>query len=304
MTDAPAPTSVATIQILIMDDSRSARFALGKFLESLGCGVDSVGDLAAALAFLDRGRPQLMFLDHDADDTAFQALHAIKLHAAGRIIPVVLCLSDELPGFEHEARAQGAAAVLIKPPTRDGLAALLGRLIPGTVLSPRAEIISAPDNIPSVIDDEDELAEYDQVSAPLDVDTRGDRIAQELANQAEDIRAGIASLDPAQPMPAATAPVEAAPAAVIGGDVESRLQQLESRLRALEQNVQKELMELRVQLDLSLQAQFERIEQSRDAIRALAAEEAQVIAERTVMGAAAKISDRLAESILKTLGKG
>jgi CheY-like chemotaxis protein len=309
MTDAPAPIPVAAVQTLIMDDSRSARFALGKFLESLGCTVDSVGDLAASLAFLDRSRPQLMFLDHDAEDVGFQALRAIKLHAAGRMMPVVLCLSDDLPGFESEARAHGAVAVLIKPPTRDGLAALLSTLMPGIVLSPRTEIIAAPDNIPSVIDDEDELPEYDQVTAPLDVDTRGERIAQELASQAQDIREGIASLDPAQPAgaPAMMPTIEAAPATPVtsaaSGDVESRLQQLESRLRALEQNVQKELMELRVQLDLSLQAQFERIDQSRDAIRAMAAEEAQVIAERTVMGAAAKISDRLAESILKTLGK-
>ncbi len=308
MTDAPAPLPVAATSVLIMDDSRSARFALGKFLESLGCTVDSVGDLAAALAFLDRSRPQLIFLDHDVEDSTFQALRAIKLHAAGRMMPVVLCLSDEIPDFEKEARAQGAAAVMVKPPTREGLASLLSQLMPGIVLAPRSEIISAPDNIPSVIDD-DKLPEYDQVTAPLDADTRGERIAQELANQASDIREGIASLDPAQtasdPAPLLTPTIEvvASSAVAIDGDVESRLQQLESRLRALEQNVQKELMELRVQLDLSLQAQSERIDQSRDAIRALAAEEAQVIAERTVMGAAAKISDRLAESILKTLGK-
>jgi CheY-like chemotaxis protein len=306
MTDAPAQTPVAALQVLIMDDSRSARFALGKFLESLGCDVTSVGDLAASLASLDRARPQLMFLDHDPADTAFEALRAIKLHAAGRTLPVVLCLSDQLPGFEADARARGAAAVMIKPPTRDGLGELLSQLIPGITLSARAEIISAPDNLPSVIDDEP--AHYELPVAAADSDTRGERIAQELANQADDIREGIASLDPSMPAPPASPTVEttepAKPvAAPVNGTIESRLQQMEARLRSLEQNVQKELMELRVQLDLSLQAQAERIDQSRDAIRAMAAEEAQVIAERTVMGAAAKISDRLAESILKTLGK-
>lgn len=282
MIDPPAQTPVAAIHILIMDDSRSARFALGKFLQSLGCSVDSVGDLAAALALLDRSRPQLMFLDHDPDDTGFDALRAIKLHAAGRMMPVVLCLSDELPGFEAEALAHGAAGVMIKPPTRDGLAALLAALMPGLVLPEPAQIMAAPDNGPSVLDGAE------------DRDT-------EPASQADDIREDLAHVDTAPPKIEATPAPQVA--AVNDGDVEARLRQLESRLQALEQNVQKDLMELRVQLDLSLQAQFERIDQSRDAIRATAAEEAQLIAERTVMGAAAKISDRLAESILKTLGK-
>ncbi|MDB5970915.1 MAG: response regulator receiver [Hydrocarboniphaga sp.] len=284
MTDAPAPTPVAGIQILVMDDSRSARFALGKFLESLGCTVTSVGDLAAALACLNRSRPQLMFLDQDLDDSGFEALRAIKLHAAGRLMPVVLCLSDEIPGFDAQALAHGADGVMVKPPTRLGLAALLSTLVPGIVLPARAEIVAAPDNTPSAIDGDDDAEE----------------ISSGWSEPSRPVTPPLVTLT-------VTPPLEAEPrtASVLlnHSSVESRLQQFEARLGALEQNVQRELMELRVQLDLSLQAQSERIDQSREAIRAMAAEEAQVIAERTVMGAAAKISDRLAESILKTLGK-
>lgn len=320
MTDAPAP-GPTPIHVLIMDDSRSARFAIGKFLESLGCTVDSVDDLTAALSYLDRRRPDLLFLDHDVDDTGFQALHTVKLHAAGAAMPVVLCLSDQLPGFDARAFAHGAAAVMIKPPLRDDLGALLSALMPGIQLTPRPALAAAADNVDPPNEDAPLVGPDFEPAAADTADAterdagrlHGERVAPAFAEQAEDLRADIARVDtpPSSPPPAAVvtaaAPAsvaaEEAAAASVDGSVEARLQQLESRLRALEQNVERGLMELRVQLDLRLQAQNERIDQSRDAIRAMAAEEAQVIAERTVMGAAAKISDRLAESILKTLGK-
>jgi len=307
MTDAPVSTP-AQIQVLVMDDSRSARFAIGKFLEGLGCAVASVGDLAAALDYLDRHPVGMMLLEHDPADTAFEALRSIKQQAGDRRLPVVLCLSDDVPGFAGQAAAHGAAGVLIKPPTRDSLAELLTELMPGLALSPQPEP-PAPAAYASAEAEND--TDTDDQAPPEQADTRGQRIAQELANQSDDIREGIASLHPS--LPAATSAPASAPlgAAIVqpsppppADGIQARLQQLEARLAVLEQNVQRELMDLRVQLDLGLQAQSARIDQSRETLRAMVTEEAQAVAERTVMGAAAKISDRLAESILKTLGRG
>lgn len=71
-----------------------------------------------------------------------------------------------------------------------------------------------------------------------------------------------------------------------------------SRTNALASSLEQHLSALRGNLDAVLRAQNERIEQLLQNSRQVAAEEA----ERTVMKAAQRISDQMAESILKTLG--
>ena len=71
-----------------------------------------------------------------------------------------------------------------------------------------------------------------------------------------------------------------------------------ARTSALASTLEQHLSALRGNLDAILRAQNERIEQLLQVSRQTAAEEA----ERTVMKAAQRISDQMAESILKTLG--
>ena len=280
----PSVTAPDSTPVVVMDDSRSARFALGKFLEAMGCQVSSVADLPALMAALDAQPAAMLIVEHDPADVGFERLRQIKSHPNAASVPVVLSLSDALPGFDAQAFAQGAAAVMVKPPSRDSIAALIDGLLGG---APTAPVI---------------------VSPPADT-ARAEQLTQQMAEQAADIRAGIASLvtpasastpldaDVADPVPAQP------PAASQERPIAEQLRAMESRLNALERSVENELMELRVQLDLSLQAQSDRIDQSREMLHAMVIEQAQAVAERTVMNAASRISDRLAESILKTINR-
>lgn len=280
----PSVTAPDSTPVVVMDDSRSARFALGKFLEAMGCQVSSVADLPALMAALDAQPAAMLIVEHDPADVGFERLRQIKSHPNAASVPVVLSLSDALPDFDAQAFAQGAAAVMVKPPSRDSIAALIDGLLGGARAAP-------------------------VIVSPPAVTARAEQLTQQMAEQAADIRAGIASLITPAP---ATTPLDAdvadpvpaqAPAASQERPIAEQLRALESRLSALEQSVENELMELRVQLDLSLQAQSDRIDQGRDMLQAMVIEQAQAVAERTVMNAASRISDRLAESILKTINR-
>lgn len=284
----PSVTAPDSTLVVVMDDSRSARFALGKFLEAMGCQVSSVADLPALMAALDAQPAAMLIVEHDPADVGFERLRQVKSHPNAASVPVVLSLSDALPGFDAQAFAQGAAAVMVKPPSRDSIAALIDGLLGGARTAP-------------------------VIVSPPAATARAEQLTQQMAEQAADIRAGIASL--VTPAPASTlldtandndttesAPAQP-PAAAYERPIAEQLRALESRLNALERSVENELMELRVQLDLSLQAQSDRIDQSRDMLQAMVIEQAQAVAERTVMNAASRISDRLAESILKTINR-
>jgi CheY-like chemotaxis protein len=114
---------------LVVDDSKSARFALRKYLESHSYAVETAGSAAEALQFLEIQKPEVIFLDHVMPGTdGFDALHAIKTDPQTASIPVVICSSSEGEDFNAQARARGAADVLQKPPSPQQLARVLDNL--------------------------------------------------------------------------------------------------------------------------------------------------------------------------------
>lgn len=71
-----------------------------------------------------------------------------------------------------------------------------------------------------------------------------------------------------------------------------------SRIEGIERDVFSQLTEMRTHLDAALKAYGDRVADLAQHARQAAAEEAQVVAERTVMSAALRISDQLADAIL------
>lgn len=115
--------------VLVVDDSRSARLAMRKFLEGLGYRVETADSAQNAHTYLKRARPHVIFLDHLMPGVdGFDALRALKENSRTAEIPVVLLSSNNDDGFVRSARAQGAAAVLPKPPDAEQARALLHRL--------------------------------------------------------------------------------------------------------------------------------------------------------------------------------
>lgn len=114
---------------LIVDDSRSARFALRRHLEHHAYKVDTAESAEEAYSFLKEHQPEVIFLDHVMPGTdGFTALQHIKEDPATVGIPVVICSSNEGAEFNAEARAKGASDVLQKPPSPEQLTRVLENL--------------------------------------------------------------------------------------------------------------------------------------------------------------------------------
>lgn len=130
---------------LVVDDSKSARFALRRFLENHHYTVVTAESAAEAYSHLRGELPQVIFLDQVMPGiNGFEALHQLKSQARTREVPVVICSSNEGDAFNAEARAAGAAAVLQKPPSAEQLARILRQLQKNAARAAAAAAAPAP----------------------------------------------------------------------------------------------------------------------------------------------------------------
>jgi CheY-like chemotaxis protein len=100
---------------LIVDDSRTARQALGEVLASNQLRVETAESAEQALEFLSHARPDVIFMDHMMPGMdGFQAVRAIKNNPATATIPIMMYTSQEGELYVGQARALGAVGVLPK----------------------------------------------------------------------------------------------------------------------------------------------------------------------------------------------
>lgn len=113
-------------KVLLVDDSKSARFVLSKLLQRHNLDVEMVDSAEAALDFLKSEQPDAIFMDHlmpGMDGLA--ATSVIKNDPATAHIPVVMCTSNDGEAYIKEARSHGALGTLLKPPASGKLEAIL-----------------------------------------------------------------------------------------------------------------------------------------------------------------------------------
>lgn len=131
-------------QVLVVDDSRSARFAMRMYLERCDFTVATAENAEQAYAFLKAQRPLIIFLDYLMPQVdGLQVLQVLKRDPHTRDIPVVIWTSFERVDFAVQARAHGAVDVLHKPPSMEKLVELLRRLNAPVTEPPPLEL-SAP----------------------------------------------------------------------------------------------------------------------------------------------------------------
>jgi CheY-like chemotaxis protein len=100
---------------LIVDDSRSARVILSRMLEQHGLTTDTAESAEQALEYLQRTRPDVIFMDHLMPGMdGFQAVQAIKADPLTATIPLMMYTSQEGELYVSQARALGAVGVLPK----------------------------------------------------------------------------------------------------------------------------------------------------------------------------------------------
>ncbi|MDI9245825.1 response regulator [Marinobacter sp. CHS3-4] len=115
---------------LLVDDSKVARFALSKLLESRDMEVNMAGSAEEALDFLSSNdRPDVIFMDHLMPGmNGVEATKAIKGNPETAGIPIIMCTSKKSQSFTEEARNFGVYNILTKPPQVDGLSSVLEQL--------------------------------------------------------------------------------------------------------------------------------------------------------------------------------
>ncbi len=311
---------------LVVDDSKSARFAMRKFLESFGYQVDTAECAEDAYIYLRKKLPEVVFLDHIMPGTdGFEAIRAIKLNPLTAGLPVVLCSSNEGDDFLRQARVCGAVDVLQKPPSPEQIRSVLGNLKRLQDTAPPAALApAAPSKVQSIREPEvaieqavmknlrDALppAALTPLAAPAalrlgapreentprietlreEMEARLRKITQDLFVQIGEIKAQLAHSD----------------AAAHTSRDEQQLQEIavramEPQLDSLSRNVETLLGRLRDDIDELLAVQNQRIDQLSQSLRQAVIEEAHAVSERVMMSAAQRISDQIAESLLRVL---
>ncbi len=100
---------------LIVDDSKSARAFLARMLEKHGIEVDTAETAEQAIVYLNRTRPDVIFMDHLMPGMdGFQAVQSIKNNPRTATIPIMMFTSQEGELYLGQARALGALGVLPK----------------------------------------------------------------------------------------------------------------------------------------------------------------------------------------------
>lgn len=116
-------------KILLVDDSKSARYALKKLLQRHDFNVEMVDSGEAALDYLETDRPDAIFMDHLMKGMdGLDATARIKQNPATADIPVVMCTSNDGDGYVEKAKSLGALGTLLKPPSSSKLDDILAQI--------------------------------------------------------------------------------------------------------------------------------------------------------------------------------
>ncbi len=100
---------------LVVDDSKSARAFLARILERHQITVDAAESAEAAIDYLTRNKPDVIFMDHMMPGMdGFQAVQTIKNNPRTSAIPILMYTSQEGDLYVGQARALGADGVLPK----------------------------------------------------------------------------------------------------------------------------------------------------------------------------------------------
>jgi CheY-like chemotaxis protein len=121
--------AMQNMKALVVDDSKVGRLTMQKKLEAFGIGVDLAESGLEALQYLERNRPDMIFMDHMMPDLdGFEATRRIKASPATRDIPVIIISGSDDEAFVRDARAIGALDAIAKPPANDAIERILASL--------------------------------------------------------------------------------------------------------------------------------------------------------------------------------
>jgi CheY-like chemotaxis protein len=138
---------------LVVDDSKSARAFLARILERHEISVDAAESAEAAIDYLTRNRPDVIFMDHMMPGMdGFQAVQSIKNNPRTAAIPILMYTSQEGDLYLGQARALGAEGVLPKQIKQADVTKMLYQLRLVSDRRTREETtFTAPDHAPDLV---------------------------------------------------------------------------------------------------------------------------------------------------------
>jgi len=190
------------MKILLVDDSKSARYALRLQLQRHGVEVDTADSAESAFEHLKDALPDAIMMDHMMPGlNGFEALEVIREDPRTAHLPVVMCTSHEDPDFAATARGKGVVGILPKSTAPEKLPAILDLLreavagVAAAAPTPAPAPIPAPTPVAPVAEGVTEARALELVDARLDsqlgarIDERlNARISAVLAPMLEELR--------------------------------------------------------------------------------------------------------------------
>jgi len=117
------------MKILLVDDSKSARYALRLQLQKQGAEVEMAESAEAAFETLKGELPDAILMDHMMPGlNGFEALEVIRDDPRTAAIPVIMCTSHEEPEFVATAQKKGVFGILPKSAAPELLPEMMARL--------------------------------------------------------------------------------------------------------------------------------------------------------------------------------
>lgn len=179
------------MKILLVDDSKSARYALRLQLQRHGIEVETADSAESAFEILKTLLPDAILMDHMMPGlNGFEALEVIREDPRTAAIPIVMCTSHEEPEFIATANKKGVFGILPKSSADELLPGILDKLrdklATGVAPHPIVETIERavqPTPTPTSSPDLSEEAIAKLVDARLEA-----RLARLLTPMLEDLR--------------------------------------------------------------------------------------------------------------------
>lgn len=115
--------------VLVVDDSKSARFMLRKMLGKINLTADLAESGEDALDYLKENQPDAIFMDHMMPGlNGLETVQKIKTNPETAVIPVVMYTSQDGEEYEKNVISHGVIDILPKPASPDNLNAVVRKL--------------------------------------------------------------------------------------------------------------------------------------------------------------------------------
>ena len=240
------------MKALLVDDSKAARFAMGKLLKDQGLEVEMAASGEEALDKIATEAINIVFMDQSMPGMGgIAATRAITSNEKTSHIPVVLCTGNEGEKLEQMAEEAGAIGVLTKPPPRE------------EALKQVLSSVSVEEIIPAIEEMEEstaEVASMDREAVMAEVNEMLEQVRKQIAELEQSLQREVAAA-----VRSAEQGIQPLQAAL--GDMDTRIKEKVKEQMSVDASNQRiQLEALRQQVNSGLDEMEEREERLRDTV--------------------------------------